>query len=39
LGTRVRIVAKSPDRGQIEIEYYSSDDLDRIYNVIIGEKS
>ncbi len=38
LGTRVRIVAKSPDRGQIEIEYYSSDDLDRIYSIIIGEK-
>ena len=39
LGTRVRIVAKSPDRGQIEIEYYSSEDLDRIYTIIIGEKS
>ena len=39
LGTRVRIVAKSPDRGQIEIEYYSSEDLDRIYSVIVGEKS
>ncbi|MEO8130440.1 MAG: ParB/RepB/Spo0J family partition protein [Bryobacteraceae bacterium] len=39
LGTRVRIVAKSPDRGQIEIEYYSSDDLDRIYNLIVGEKT
>jgi ParB family chromosome partitioning protein len=39
LGTRVRINAKSPDRGQIEIEYYSSEDLDRIYSLIIGEKS
>jgi len=39
LGTRVRIVAKSPERGQIEIEYYSSEDLDRIYNIIIGEKN
>lgn len=39
LGTRVRIVAKSPERGQIEIEYYSSEDLDRIYGVIVGEKS
>ena len=36
LGTRVRIVAKSPDRGQIEIEYYSSEDLDRIYTLIVG---
>jgi len=39
LGTRVRIVAKSPERGQIEIEYYSSEDLDRIYTMIVGEKS
>ncbi len=39
LGTRVRIVAKSGERGQIEIEYYSSEDLDRIYTIIVGEKS
>jgi len=39
LGTRVRIVAKSPERGQIEIEYYSSDDLDRIYSMIVGDKN
>ena len=39
LGTRVRIVAKSPDRGQIEIEYYTSEDLDRIYSVIVGDKN
>lgn len=37
LGTRVRIVAKSAERGQIEIEYYSSEDLDRIYGLIIHE--
>lgn len=37
LGTRVRIVAKSAERGQIEIEYYSSEDLDRIYTLIIRE--
>jgi ParB family transcriptional regulator, chromosome partitioning protein len=34
LGTRVRIQEKSPGKGRIEIEYYSSDDLDRIYNLI-----
>lgn len=39
LGTRVRIVAKSPERGQIEIEYYSSEDLDRIYSIIVRENS
>jgi ParB family chromosome partitioning protein len=38
LGTRVRIVEKSKQRGRIEIEYYSSEDLDRIYTLIAGEK-
>jgi ParB family transcriptional regulator, chromosome partitioning protein len=36
LGTRVRIVEKSNNRGRIEIEYYSQEDLDRIYAVITG---
>jgi ParB family transcriptional regulator, chromosome partitioning protein len=38
LGTRVRIVSQTADRGRIEIEYYSWDDLDRIYNLIVGER-
>jgi ParB family chromosome partitioning protein len=33
LGTKVRIVGK-PKKGRIEIEYYSEDDLNRIYEVI-----
>jgi ParB family chromosome partitioning protein len=37
LGTRVRIIEKGKDRGQIELEYYTQDDLDRIYNIIVGE--
>lgn len=37
LGTRVRIVAKNEQRGRIEIEYYSAEDLARIYDVIVGE--
>ncbi len=37
LGTRVRIVEKSPQRGRIEIEYYSQEELDRIYNQIVGD--
>ncbi|MBY0373844.1 MAG: ParB/RepB/Spo0J family partition protein [Bryobacteraceae bacterium] len=37
LGTRVRIVATGNDRGHIEIEYYSQDDLDRVYLQIIGD--
>ncbi len=36
LGTRVRIVPRSDQKGKIEIEYYSADDLDRIYTVIVG---
>jgi ParB family chromosome partitioning protein len=36
LGTRVRIVEKGPQRGRIEIEYYSAEDLDRIYSIIAG---
>ncbi len=37
LGTRVKLVARGKNGGRIEIEYYSSDDLDRIYQVIAGE--
>ena len=34
LGTRVRIVEKTDQRGRIEIEYYSQDDLHRLYDMI-----
>ncbi len=37
LGTRVRVVELSDRRGRIEIEYYSQDDLDRIYTQIVRE--
>ena len=36
LGTRVRIVEKSEQRGRIEIEYYSQEDLQRLYEFILG---
>jgi ParB family chromosome partitioning protein len=36
LGTKVRIVEKARQRGRIEIDYYSSEDLDRIYSLIVG---
>jgi ParB family transcriptional regulator, chromosome partitioning protein len=36
LGTRVRIVEKSDQRGRIEIEYYSQEDLQRIYDSIVS---
>jgi ParB family transcriptional regulator, chromosome partitioning protein len=34
LGTRVRIVEKTEQRGRIEIDYYSQDDLQRLYLLI-----
>jgi ParB family chromosome partitioning protein len=34
LGTKVRLYAKSPSSGRLEVEYYSQEDLDRIYGVI-----
>jgi len=37
LGTRVRIVEKSNQRGKIEVDYFSQDDLQRIYELMIGE--
>jgi ParB family chromosome partitioning protein len=37
LGTRVRVVARSEQRGRLEIEYYSAEDLARIYEVIVGD--
>ncbi len=37
LGTRVRLVSKSETSGRLEIEFYSQDDLDRIYSVIVRQ--
>ncbi len=37
LGTRVRMVGKGK-QGRIEIEFYSQQDLDRIYSVIVGQQ-
>ena len=39
LGTRVRIMERNDQRGKIEIEYYSQDDLQRIYTTIVGESA
>jgi ParB family transcriptional regulator, chromosome partitioning protein len=35
LGTKVRLVPRFGGAGRIEIEYYSQDDLDRIYGIIV----
>lgn len=37
LGTRVRIVETTDKRGRIEIEYFSQDELTRLYEQIIGK--
>lgn len=37
LGTKVRIVELSDQRGRIEIEYYSQEELERLYEHIIGK--
>ncbi|MFY9724883.1 MAG: ParB/RepB/Spo0J family partition protein [Bryobacteraceae bacterium] len=39
LGTKVRIIEKAKQKGRIEIEYYSPEDLDRIYTVIVSPPS
>jgi ParB family chromosome partitioning protein len=36
LGTRVKIVELSEQRGRIEIEYYSQAELDRLYQHIVA---
>ncbi|HLY18691.1 MAG TPA: ParB/RepB/Spo0J family partition protein [Bryobacteraceae bacterium] len=37
LGTKVRIIERARQKGRIEIDYYCTEDLDRIYTVIVGE--
>jgi ParB family transcriptional regulator, chromosome partitioning protein len=39
LGTKVRIIERARQKGRIEIDYYSAEDLDRIYATIVGETS
>jgi ParB family chromosome partitioning protein len=38
LGTRVRIISKSAQRGRMEIEYYTQDELNRIFEFIVGKE-
>lgn len=37
LGTKVRLSPRSDKSGRLEIEYYSQEDLDRIYSVIVKQ--
>ncbi len=38
LGTKASIKAKNKNKGKIEIEYYSEDDLDRITQILLNAK-
>ena len=38
LGTKVKLISKSKDKGKIVIEYFSNDDLDRIMEVMGMDK-
>lgn len=38
LGTRVRIVEKTDQQGRIEIEYYTQEDLQRVYEMILSTR-
>lgn len=38
LGTKVSIQSRTPEKGKIEIEYYSSDELERIYSAILARQ-
>jgi|SRR5579862_373565 len=38
LGTRVRVVERAKGAGRIEIDYFSADDLSRIYDQIVHEQ-
>jgi ParB family transcriptional regulator, chromosome partitioning protein len=39
LGTKVRLITRKGNSGKVEIEYYSNDDLERIYSVITAGHS
>ena len=39
IGTKVKVNPKSNGKGRIEIEYYSEDELERIYDLIMSIKS
>ncbi|MBV8843743.1 MAG: ParB/RepB/Spo0J family partition protein [Bryobacterales bacterium] len=38
LGTRVRIVELSDQRGRVEVDYFSQAELDRLYQQIVGNR-
>ena len=37
LGTKVRIVERKGGGGRVEIDYYTLEDLNRLYDVVVGK--
>ena len=37
LGTKVKIIPKNESKGKVEIEYYSKEDLERLYDLLEGK--
>ena len=37
LGTKVKIIPKNENKGKVEIEYYSREDLERLYDLLEGK--
>ncbi len=37
LGTKVKIIPKNENKGKVEIEYYSKEDLERLYDLLEGK--
>jgi len=37
LGTKVKIIPKNESKGKVEIEYYSREDLERLYDLLEGK--
>ena len=37
LGTKVKIISKNENKGKVEIEYYSKEDLERLYDLLEGK--
>jgi ParB family chromosome partitioning protein len=36
LGTRVRLIAVNEQKGRIEIDYFSPEELDRLFQLLVG---
>ena len=37
LGTKVKIIPRNENKGKVEIEYYSKEDLEHLYDLLEGK--